>query len=85
MKKLLDELEQIREDKNFIKYGFGAKGGHLSFIDKIRTLSKSKNRFISRKAKLLINLSYVYAANRGMDNDKSKAIKEVLNYQLDHE
>ena len=85
MKKLLDELEQIREDKKFIKYGFGAKGGHLSFIDKLKKLSKSKNKFISRKAKLLVNLSYIYAANRGIDNDKSKAIKKALNFQFEYE
>ena len=51
MKKLLSELDQLKTDKDFIKYGFGSKGGHLSFIDKLRKLSKSKNRFINEHAK----------------------------------
>jgi hypothetical protein len=71
MRKLFEELETIRNENNFIDYGFSAKGGHLSFIDKIKNLSRSKNRYISEKAKILVMIAFGYAANRGMKTDRT--------------
>ena len=79
MKTLFNELEVIRQEKNFIDYGFGAKGGHLFFIDNIRKLSKSKNHYIREKAKLLVMIAYCYASSRGMKTDKTIALCKAFN------
>ena len=79
MKKMLEELEGFSQEKNFIKYGFGASGGHLAFIDKARTLSKSKNRHIREKSKLLVMIAYCYAASRGMKTDKIRKLTAAFN------
>jgi hypothetical protein len=76
MRKLFEELETIRMDKNFIDYGFGSKGGHLSFIDLLKRHSKSKNRQTSEQAKTLVMIAFGYAANRGMKTDRTDKLCE---------
>ena len=78
MKNLLNQLESIRSEKTFIKYGFAEKGGHLPIIQKLKKLSKSENNLISIKAKLLVYLAYGYASSRGLETDEIKKIKEEL-------
>ena len=79
MKELLKELDEIRQDKNFIKYGFAEKGGHIDFIKKAKRLSRSQNRFISERAKLIVMIAYAYVTSRGLKTDNTIKLCHAFN------